>query len=288
VLDRVHPFAPRRCGRAGATALLLASVLVATPARAGGCPVYGRTKVAGVVRISGINEASGLVASRRRHSFWFLEDSGNPARVYQITPTGRTLSNVRVTNGVNRDWEDIAYANGTVWAGDIGGRRNDLQVYWFPEPGLGPRTVRAKVATLRYANGATHNAEAMFVDPSTMKLFVVTKERSRWEGLVYRVDVRGLRSGGTRTLRRVGRVPIGNVTAADAGARGFVVRTLSGRGLFYRWRSGRSVDAALRGRPCEITVARGESIAFSPWAPRRLTTVPEGTRPQVRFVVRRG
>jgi hypothetical protein len=242
--------------------------------------------VAGSVRIPGIHEISGAVAGRRGHVIWVEQDSGNPARVYAIAPGGRRLANIGIVNARNRDWEDIAYANGRIWIGDIGSRRNVLQVYWFREPRLSRRNIHANRAILRYANGATHNAEAMFVEGITRRLYVVTKERTSWQGFVYRANLVGLRNGAARILHRIGRVTIGHVTAADLGPRGFVVRNLSGMGQFYRWRGGRNVATALRGTPCRITVARGESIAFAWWNPRRLYTVPEGTHPPVRFVNR--
>ncbi len=266
------------------TSLALASVpLLAAPASAA-CPRFGPDHVAGNVHIGGINEISGVVAGRRWDVLWAEEDSGNPERVYAVSPTGRTRANIAVRRATNRDWEDIAYGGGKVWLGDIGSQRNAIQVYWFAEPRLSARAVRAKHASLRYANGATHNAEAMFIVGTN--LFVVTKERSGWQGLVYRVSLKGLGNGGHRSMHRVGRVTIGNVTGADAGARGFIVRNLSGTAEFYPWRGSRSVTRALGGQPCTLTVGRGESIAFSQWN-TRLYSISEGHNPAVRFVARR-
>ncbi len=257
----------------------IASAAVAT------CPRYGPVRIVGRVRIPGIREISGVVAGRRGHVLWAEQDSGNPATVYAIAPSGRRLAVVRVLNARNRDWEDIGYANGNVWVGDIGSRRNAVQLYWFPEPAPSRKAVRANRATFRYAGGEEHNAEAMFVDQATHKLFIVTKELTSWQGFVYRASIAGLRTGGRRTLRRIGRVTIGHVTGADIGPQGFIVRNLSGTGQFYRWRNGRSVVAALHGRPCPITVGRGESVAFT-WWNRGLFTVPEGHNPPVRYVRR--
>lgn len=266
------------------TSLALTCVpLLAAPASAA-CPRFGPDRVAGNVHIAGINEISGVVAGRRWDVLWAEEDSGNPERVYAVSPAGRTRANIVVRHATNHDWEDIAYAGGKIWLGDIGSHRNVVQVYWFPEPKLSARAVRAKHADLRYENGATHNAEAMFIVGTN--LFVVTKERSGWQGLVYRVSIKGLLNGGHRTMRRVGRVTIGNVTGADAGARGFIVRNLSGTAELYPWRGAKSVTRALRRAPCDLTVGRGESIAFSGWNPR-LYSVSEGQKPAVRFVARR-
>jgi hypothetical protein len=267
-----------------AVSLAAAPTPAPPPPAAGPCPHYGPVHVAGSVRIPGIREISGAVAGRRGHLLWVEQDSGNPARVYAINPNGRRVANIGIVNARNRDWEDIAYANGRIWVGDIGSRRNVVQVYWFREPKLSRKTIRARRASLRYATGAMHNAEAMFVDGITHRLYVVTKERTSWQGFVYRANVAGLRNGAARVLHRIGRVTIGNVTGADLGPRGFVVRNLGGTGLFYRWRGGRNVATALRTAPCRITVGRGESIAFTWWNPRRLYTVPEGTHPPVRFV----
>jgi hypothetical protein len=262
---------------------LAGAPLLATSASAA-CPRFGPDHVAGIVHIAGINEISGVVAGRRSDVLWAEEDSGNPERVYAVSPTGRTKANVLVKRSTNHDWEDIAYGGGKIWLGDIGSRRSVVQVYWFPEPRLSARAVIAKHADLRYEAGVTHNAEAMFIVGT--HLYVVTKERSGWEGFVYRVSIRGLRSGGARTLRRVGRVTIGNVTGADAGAHGFIVRNLSGTSQFYPWRSSRSVTDALGGAPCDLTVGRGESITFSEWN-SRLYSISEGTNPGVRYVARR-
>jgi hypothetical protein len=266
------------------TALTLTCVpLLAAPASAA-CPRFGPDRVAGNVHIAGINEISGVVAGRRWRVLWAEEDSGNPERVYAVSPEGRTKANVVVHRATNRDWEDIAYGGGKIWLGDIGSQRNVVQVYWFPEPKLSARAVRARHANLRYGGGATHNAEAMFIVGTN--LFVVTKERSGWQGLVYRVSIKGLANGGHRTMRRIGRVTIGNVTGADAGARGFIVRNLSGTAEFYPWRGSRSVSRALGGTPCNLTVGRAESIAFSLWN-ARLYSISEGHNPAVRYVARR-
>ncbi|MGZ8594452.1 MAG: hypothetical protein ACXWYQ_00170 [Actinomycetota bacterium] len=266
------------------TSLALAGVpSLAAPASAS-CPRFGPDRVAGNVHIAGINEISGVVAGRRWNVLWAEEDSGNPERVYAVSPAGRTRANIAVHRATNRDWEDIAYGGGKIWLGDIGSHRNVVQVYWFPEPKLSARAVRAKHADLRYENGATHNAEAMFIVGTN--LFVVTKERAGWQGLVYRVSIKGFANGGRRTMRRVGRVTIGNVTGADAGARGFIVRNLSGTAEFYPWRGSRSVTRALSGPPCDLMVGRAESIAFSTWNPR-MYSISEGQNPAVRYVARR-
>ena len=221
--------------------------------------------------------------SRRRRLLWIHEDSGNPERIYGITPTGRTRTTVDVRGATNRDWEDIALAGRTIWLGDIGdnGRsRSGIQVYWFREPGPSASGVTAKVLYLRYEDGR-HDAEALFVDRRHDTLYIVTKELFRGYGDVYRVNISDIRDGASRTLRRVGRVPIGSVTAADLGPQGIIVKSYT-KALLYPWTSDHRVGSTLSREGCPVTVGGGESIALRP-SNGRLYAIPEGTSPPIRY-----
>jgi hypothetical protein len=244
------------------------------------CPPYRIVRAGNRVPIARIHEISGLEWSPRRQVLWFHEDGGNPARLYAITRTGRPRTSMPVLNVANHDWEDMALAGGRLWIGDIGDngrKRPRVQVYITQEPRLGWHSVRAKVLHLRYPDGP-HNAEALVVHASLMRLFIITKERNRNFADVYGVDIRAIRNGATRRLARIGRIPIGNVTAADLGPEGLVVKNYR-HGLLYRWQRDGRVATAIRGRPCRVEVGDGESIAFSPG--HRLYAIPEGRRPLI-------
>ena len=129
------------------------------------------------------------------------------------------------------------------------------------------------MVTLRYPDGG-HNAEAMFVTGGN--LYIVSKEKTLDTGTVYRADVSPLRDGATRRMQKVTTVRIGNISAADVGVRGIVIRNYR-HGLFYRWRADHRVATALDGASCDVEVGPGaESIAFTTWN-RSMYSIPEGS-----------
>ena len=272
------------------SALLAAAVtsvaLLATPVAgahaAARCPSFGVAATAGHVSgLSSIREISGVVSSRRySKTLWVEQDGGNPERIDAIRPDGTARASIPVRNARNHDWEDIAYWDHRIWIGDIGSnaaKDGTVDVYWFKEPSLAARSVSAKMVTLRYPDGG-HNAEAMFVTGGN--LYIVSKEKSLETGTVYRADVSPLRDGASRTMQKVTTVPIGNISAADVGDRGIVIRNYR-HGLFYRWRGDHRVASALAGAPCDVEVGPGaESIAFTTWN-RSMYSIPEGSSPPV-------
>jgi hypothetical protein len=262
--------------------VLSAGVVPLTTARSAAavnvCPPYRIVRAGGRIPIPRIHEVSGIEWSSRRRVLWLHEDSGNPARLYAVTRTGRPRTSMAVTNAINHDWEDMAVAGGRLWIGDIGdngSKRSEIQVYVMPEPRLAAHSVRAKVLHLRFPNGP-HNAEALVVDAILKHLFIITKERNRNVADVYRANVRSISNGASRRLVRIGRINIGNVTAADLGPEGLIVKNYR-HGLLFRWQRDHRVATAIRGRPCLVEVGGGESITFSPG--HRLYAVPEGAHP---------
>ena len=202
-VPRVRLNVPQR-----AVASLIALVVAALPASdasAGAieaCAGYGAVRVTGAVTIDGIDEVSGVVASRHRPVLWIEEDSGNPERIYAIGPGGAERSTVGVTNADNWDWEDIALTGRRIWLADIGDNlqiRASIQVYWFREPRPTDTSVAARVLELTYEDGP-HNAEAMVVDGKQRALFVFTKQAGTTS--VYTTSVRGIQGGESRTLTR--------------------------------------------------------------------------------------
>ncbi len=246
------------------------------------CPSFGTAATAGHVSgLSSIREISGVVSSHRyTRTLWIEQDGGNPERIDAIRPDGTARASIPVRNAQNHDWEDIAYWDHRIWIGDIGsnaGTDGSVDVYWFKEPKLSARSVTAKMATLRYPDGG-HNAEAMFVTGGN--LYVVSKEKNLDTGTVYRADVSPLRDGAIRRMQKVTTVKIGNISAADVGDRGIVIRNYR-HGLFYRWRSDHRVVTALEGAACDVEVGPGaESIAFTTWN-RSMYSIPEGSSPPV-------
>ncbi len=81
-----------------------------------------------------LNEISGLVYANG--TWWAHNDSGNSNQFQEINPaTGSVIRTVTLDNVTNRDWEDVAAVNDTLFIGDFGNNgnnRTDLGVYTVP------------------------------------------------------------------------------------------------------------------------------------------------------------
>lgn len=73
-----------------------------------------------------IDELSGLAASRAYPGcFWAHNDSGDTARLFLLNAKGETVAVVNLAGVTARDWEDIAFAGGYLYVGDIGDNDGD-------------------------------------------------------------------------------------------------------------------------------------------------------------------
>jgi hypothetical protein len=171
-----------------------------------------------------IGEASGIAHGSRSSDVYYVHnDSSDRARFFAIDRrTGATRATYRVPGAANVDWEDIAVApdsegTSSVWIADIGDNRRvrrQVALYRVDEPKV-PRgrtttersTAQADVWRLRYPDGA-HDAEALLVEPTTHRAYIVTKTFSG-TSTVYAVPA-SPQDGRLQTLRRVAsiRIPI--------------------------------------------------------------------------------
>ncbi|TPG16194.1 hypothetical protein EAH86_13355 [Pedococcus bigeumensis] len=175
---------------------------------------------------SRITESSGLALSvRHPHTVWTGNDSGDTARVFAIdTETGKTVG-VHTFDTEVRDVEALAITpQGRMLVADIGDNdsaRPVVRVFWFDEPELGSTSGAWASWELSYPDGP-HNAESIAVDPTSGRVFVVTKGRP---GAVYALPATPSRKGVNR-LTKVGPAPD---IATDAvflqGGSGLAVRT---------------------------------------------------------------
>src|SRR5579871_1516352 len=81
----------------------------------------------GKITDAGLEEASGIAASTHYpNMLWTHNDSGNPNDIFLIDSTGTIRGRWFISNGSNRDWEDICIGPGPVagvhyiYLGDIG------------------------------------------------------------------------------------------------------------------------------------------------------------------------
>jgi hypothetical protein len=191
------------------------------------CSNYGQlTFIARLPR--NLNENSGL-AILDSTSVWFIEDGGNPAKIYQVDLKGNLLKEFEVKNAKNEDWEDLtADPDGHVYIGDLGNNqhnRQELLIYKIPDP----RTesgdkIGAEQIKLRYPAGkgsrskGGHDAEALFYREGF--LYIITKDRAKpftGEAFIYKVPAKE----GTYEARLVGNFTpcrergVCEITAAD-------------------------------------------------------------------------
>lgn len=151
------------------------------------CEHWGNPRNRGLVA-DPLVELSGLVASRAQPGvFYAHNDSGDSARFFAMAVTGAIAQTFTLDAAIATDWEDIALgpcpAGTCLYLGDIGDNlrlRGDYAIYRVPEPTVtsGTSAVPWDRFRYQYPQGARHNSEAIFMHPSTGRLYLITKEDS--------------------------------------------------------------------------------------------------------------
>ncbi len=159
-------------------------------------------------------EVSGLAASGRRDDLlWAVNDSGNPTRLYAISPAGEPRGTFDVDVGDaadDSDWEDLASFpfEGTSYlliadVGDNWSWRRSVRLWVVAEPDLAASAtplVPAVRIDLRFEDGP-RDCEAVAVDPADTSLLLVSKRTA--PPVVYRVELAPLlRAGGGEAVAR--------------------------------------------------------------------------------------
>ena len=268
-----------RLARVGAPAVAAAALCLAasgTVARAEQPPKLPST-VAFVVSDPSIDEASGMTASRLHEGVvYIVEDSRNGPTVFAVDRGGDTAATFTLAGAINVDWEAMApgtdgQGNPTLWIGDIGdndSERASIRLYRVDEPSeLVDGDLGWSKIDLTYPD-RPHNAEALLADPTTGRLYVVTKEAL---GAGVYATPTDLEKGGEYELTRVGDAPMFVTDGAISpdGAQ-TVLRTYA--------------NAVVTDGPGGSEVARyrlppqpqGETLAFTPDG-RRMLIGSEGT-----------
>jgi hypothetical protein len=231
-----------------------------------------------MMRLAGLPEASGLVASRVTPGrLWAHNDSGKP-ELFALDAKGTVTGSVSISGAALEDWEALASGacgKGTcLYIADIGdnnGKRSEIIIYRVPEPAKAGGSAQVDgVFRASYPDGA-HDAEALLAAPDGT-LYIVTKGDTGHVAL-YRFPQQ-LRAGTAMRLERVGAPlskgePAQNARITDGAISSdgewVVLRTRAAL-TFYRaaeflkgdFREARSVDLAPLGEP------QGEAVAFGP------------------------
>jgi hypothetical protein len=209
---------------------------------------------AGVIQSDLIQEASGIVASRRNPGvLWVHNDSGDQARVFAIDTKGDLLGVCTIRGATCRDWEDIAIGPGPdpnqpcLYIGDIGdnlAKYPSVIVYRLPEPKVEPGAFGtmtagpAEAIRLTYPDGP-RDAETLLLDPLTRDLYIIAKRELFSK--VYRAAFPQSTTETTR-MEAVTTLPWGFATAGDVSPDG---RRIIVRGMF----SGASMWQRRAGEP---------------------------------------
>jgi len=226
-----------------------------------------------------LREISGITRSSSPGVFWVHNDSGNEPRIFAITldsmgamsndGIAHTMDGVKVENALNRDWEDVTYADGRLYVADMGNNlntRRDLGVYVFDEPHnkKAKPSDRAEFLPIRYPDQTEFpgdkwefDCEAMFIDAG--KLYFLTKHRAAGHRFgfidgtkLYSLDTLSTDSQNVLTL--VGRRDdMGGATGADLSPDGrrLAVATYAAIWVFERpargdnWLTGDASDLAV-------------------------------------------
>ena len=244
--------------------LLISCATAAAALAATGLPASGLADTGAAPRLNRylldarIVESSGLeTAGNFRRVLYTHNDSGDSARFFAVGATGRTRAVYTLANAEFRDWEDMsAGPGGKLWFADIGdnGRqRTSVSVYRVREPTtLVSDRVPSRRFDFRYADGQSHNAEALLVRPSTGVLYIATKQSTG--AALYRAP-RHLSPYGYNMLTRVAAAPA-IVTGGDFSHDGerLVLRTGQAAHVYrHIGGSARLVDLPIG----------GESVAFT-------------------------
>ena len=238
---------------------------------------------------------SGLEFSvRNKNLIWVHNDHGRKGRVFLIDKNGFTRATFKWDSWI-RDWEDITIDPGSmdgkpyIYVGDIGDNSADhpfIYIYRFPEPLIDDEKELQNVQTitLKYPDGS-RDAEAMFADPVSKQLYIITKREDQVG--IYNAPL-SMRDGDTVLLKKVGKLSLEGtglfkwVTSADISRDGSQIVIRSYHDVFYWKRSkGQSVEQALRQKPAKLphhSELQGEAIGFTPDG-KEFYTIGEGKTP---------
>ncbi len=136
-----------------------------------------------------IDETSGMADSRSQPgNLWIEQDSGSPNELALLGYDGTVKGKITIPNATNRDWEEMAIGPGPqdgvnyLYIGDIGDNNAQTalyQIYRLPEPAtLQSPITQVERINFRYPDGS-RDAEAMFVDPKTKDIYVITKREDK-------------------------------------------------------------------------------------------------------------
>jgi len=271
------------------------ALLVAATLSSDSCavlPIFAKGKQVGALQTQLINEASGIVASRKSPGvLWVHNDSGDSPRVFAIDAKGALLGIYQVEKAHLQDWEDIAIGPGPdpnqdyLYIGDIGdnaAKRHSVIVYRVAEPRVDPnqpveraKTGPAEAIELEYPDGPK-DAETLMVDPWNRDIYIISK-RDLFSKVYRAAYPQYTKSKTTMVLAAV--LPWGLAVGGDISPDGslIIVRGLFNASIWQRAK-GQELPQAFHGPEHKMSLLfelQGEGICFDSRG-RGFFTVGEG------------
>ena len=220
-----------------------------------------------------IDEASGIANSKNNPGYlWVQEDSGNPTELTLLSIDGTVGKKFFLKGITNRDWEDMAIANGPqsgknylylAETGDNNQVFNEYAIYRFIEPVPTDDTVFS-IDALRFKYpDKPHDAEAILIDNASNDIYILTKRDSL--SLIYRLPYpQSITS--TTTAIYEGTMTTSGLTSAAISPNGNDLLAKNYTDLFY-WKrnSGESISTVLKKQPLKAGYKpepQGEAICF--------------------------
>jgi len=258
-----------------------------SPSSCAALPILANGKQVGALQTELINEASGIVASRKSPGvLWVHNDSGDSPRIFAIDAKGTLLGIYQVEKARLRDWEDIAIGPGPdpnqdyLYIGDIGdntAKRHSVIVYRVAEPKIDPPYVgridpnhpvgQAKIGPaeaieLEYPDGPK-DAETLMVDPWSRDIYIISK-RDLFSKVYRAAYPQYIKGKTTMVLAAV--LPWGLAVGGDISPDGSLIIV---RGPFnasvWKRAKGQQLPQAFRGPELKLSLLfelQGEGICF--------------------------
>jgi hypothetical protein len=220
-----------------------------------------------------IDEVSGIADSKINPGYlWVQQDSGNPNDITLLSYSGQIVKKINVSSSVNRDWEDLAIANGPVagmnylYIADIGDNNrvfSQYTIYRFPEPPASVDSVSSYDEIRFEYPDSSHDAEAIIVDNASKDIYIITK-RDAVSGIYKLRYPQSTTMINTTTY--VGALSFNGVVSAAISVSGEELLLKTYTSLYYWKKDGNeSIEQVLRKVPVALGYQQepqGEAVCF--------------------------
>jgi len=184
-----------------------------------------KAQVVGTIKEDSINEASGIVASRKHDGVYWTHNDGKDGVLHAIRRDGTEIGSAKIDAKV-RDWEDIAVDDaGNLYVADVGNNsenRKHVQIYRLTEPDPGDldgeKSTKLEVQEMWKVHFPDEpaNVESLIIREG--QGFLIFKRPEGLPAEVYRFDLREHKKG---KMTKVATISVDQpVTSASLGRDG--------------------------------------------------------------------